>query len=211
MTLREQFPGLRPSDISFNFESLIVKDVLITSTHPRMSFISALAEFENEENNSFEQTTNGSWIQLDTVIGDNVKIGCNCTIGGSGFGYEPDEENNLIRMPHLGSVIIQDNVTIHNNVNIDRAVIGTTIIGCGTKIDSLSHIAHGAIIGKNCAIIGAGIGGGTIIGDCCYIGFRAVIKQKIRIGHNAKIGMGAIILKDVPDNYVDWIKGIWKG
>jgi UDP-3-O-[3-hydroxymyristoyl] glucosamine N-acyltransferase len=211
MTLLEQFPGLRPGDISFDSDSLIVKEVLIPSTNPRMSFISALAEFENEENNTFETTTTGTKIQLDTIIGDDVKIGCNCVIGGHGFGYEPDEELTLIRMPHLGNVVIHDHVTIHNLVNIDRAVLGSTVIGYGTKIDSHTHVAHGVHIGKHCAIIGAGIGGSVIIGDHCYIGFRSLIKQKVRIGHNAKIGMGAIILKDVPDNHPDWIVGIWKG
>jgi len=207
---RDKFAGLLPQEISYDKHGIIIRDEWFKSDNPRMSFISALKEFEGSENNHFKFKA-GSYIQEDTHVGENVRIGLSCTIGGAGFGYEPDENNNLVRMPHLGNVVIQDNVTIHNNVNIDRGVLSPTVIGKGTKIDSLSHIAHGVTIGKNCAIIGAGIGGSAIIGDCCYIGFRSVIKQKIRIGHNAKIGMGAIILKEVPDNYPDWIVGIWKG
>ena len=200
MNLKQRFPDLRPQEIKYESEGLIVRGEFIPSNAPRMSFISALVEFENEENNTFDPTPLGSQIQLDTVIGDDVKIGCNCTIGGCGFGYEPDDEMNLQRMPHLGNVHIMDGVTIANNVCIDRAVLGSTVIGPGTKIDNNVHVAHGVQIGKGCAIVaGSVIGGSAIIGDHTFIGMNVSIKQKVVIGKNVTIGAGAVVTKNVPD------------
>lgn len=102
-------------------------------------------------------------------------------------------------MPHLGDVVIEENVVIHNQVNIDRAVLGSTVIGKGTVVDSLVHIAHGVKVGENCQIVaGSIIGGSVVIGDNCFIGMGAKIKNKITIGDNCTIGAGAVVLKDVP-------------
>lgn len=127
-------------------------------------------------------------------------IGKNTVIGGDGFGYARSENGTLIRMPHQGNVVIEENVEIGSNTCIDRAVVGSTVIGAGTKIDNLVHIAHGVKIGKNCLIVaGAVIGGSCEIGDNCFIGINASIKNKVKIGNNVTVGMGAVVLKDVPD------------
>lgn len=200
MTYKERFENLRPKEISYNETGLSIRGQHIPSENPRMSFIRALMEFENEENNSFETMPNGTRIQVDTILGDDLKYGCNCTIGGSGFGYEPDEQKRLIRMPHLSNVIIGDHVKIHNGVNIDRGVINPTVIGEGTVIDSLVHVAHNAQIGRHCALVsGCVIGGSVVIGDHTFIGMNASIKNGIKIGANVTIGAGAVVLKDVPD------------
>lgn len=134
------------------------------------------------------------------ILHASIKIGKGTVIGGDGFGYVRQEDGILYKMPHTGNVIINENVEIGGNTCIDRAVVGSTVIGAGTKIDNLVHIAHGAKIGKNCLIVaGAVIGGSTEIGDNCYIGIGAMIKNKIRIGNNVVIGMGAVVLNDVPD------------
>lgn len=207
MSYREMFPGLRPNWLSYNNVGLVIENPndidtikFLHSSNPRLEFVKALKEFDQEEINSFQHYESGTEVQMDTKIGDGVKIGNNCVIGGSGFGYEKDTDGSLIRMPHLSYVEIQDNVTIHNNVNIDRGVLSPTIIGKGTVIDSLSHIAHGIVTGENCCIIAqAGIGGSCILGNNVYVGFGAHIKNKVRIGNNAIIGMGAVVLNDVPD------------
>jgi len=105
-----------------------------------------------------------------TIVGDNVSIGCNCTIGNTGFGYEKDNDGVYKKIAHLGNVIIEDNVDIGNNTCIDRAVLGSTIIGENTKIDNLVHIAHGVKIGRNCLIIANSmIAGSVVIADNCHI------------------------------------------
>lgn len=144
-------------------------------------------------------------------IHTSAVIGINTVIGGDGFGYARDEyDGSLFKIPHSGNVIIHPNVTIGSNTCIDRAVEGSTVIGAGTKIDNLVHIAHGVKIGKNCLIVaGTVIGGSSEIGDNCFLGINCSIKNKVKIGNNCTIGMGAIVLKDVPDNTT--VTGVWKG
>lgn len=136
----------------------------------------------------------------ENVIHGTVEWGTGTVIGADGFGYARAEDGTLVKMPHRGNVVIEENVEIGCNTCIDRAVEGSTVIGAGTKIDNLVHIAHGVKIGKNCIIVaGSVIGGSCEIGDNVYIGIGAMIKNKIRIGKNAFIGMGAVVTKDVPE------------
>lgn len=131
-------------------------------------------------------------------------------IGKDGFGYARAEDGTLIKIPHRGNVVIEKDVEIAAYVCIDRAVVGSTIIGEGTRIDNHVHVAHGVKIGKNCLIVaGTVIGGSCEIGDNCFIGINASIKNKVRIGNGVTIGMGAIVLADVPDGMT--VVGIWKG
>jgi UDP-3-O-[3-hydroxymyristoyl] glucosamine N-acyltransferase len=142
-------------------------------------------------------------ILANTKIGDNVTIGCNNTIGGTGFGYEKNQAGELQPIEHIGGVTIHDNVEIGNNSCIDKAVLGFTIIGKGTKVDNLVHIAHGVEIGANCAIIAhAIIGGSTIIGDNTWVSPNATLRDRITIGKNVLVGMGAVVTKNIPDNEV---------
>ena len=136
-------------------------------------------------------------------IGERVIINAGTVIGAEGFGYIPDEDGALIQFPHIGGVIIEDDVEIGANVCIDRGALGDTIIGQGTKIDNLVHVAHNVKIGKNCQIIClVGIGGSVEIGDDSFVGISARIKNQKKIGKNVTIGMGAVVIKDVPDNMI---------
>lgn len=140
-------------------------------------------------------------IKKSTVIEDNVTIGCNCTIGGVGFGYELNAENNYEVLPHIGNVILKRNVEIGNNTCIDRAVLGSTVIDENAKIDNLVHIAHGVKIGKNSLIIAnAMIAGSTIIGDNVWVAPSASVLNKRAVADNSYIGMGAVVIKDVGSN-----------
>jgi len=135
-------------------------------------------------------------ILSNTIIGNNSKIGCNCTIGNFGFGYEKDSDLNWDLIEHLGSVVIGDNVHIHNNTCIDRAVLGKTTIEDHVKIDNLVHIAHGVHIKKNSLIIAnAMIAGSTVIGENCWIAPSVSIKNQLTIPDNINSGIGAVILK----------------
>jgi len=138
-------------------------------------------------------------INYDCVeLGENVGIGPNCSIGFEGFGFEPDEDGTYHRFPHIGKVIIGDDVEIGANTCIDRGALGDTIIGAGTKIDNLVHVAHNVRIGKNCMIIALTcLGGGVIIEDGVYVGIGASVRNQITIGEKAFIGMGAVVVKDV--------------
>lgn len=134
-----------------------------------------------------------------TIIGKNVQIESNCVIGSKGFGYVKYNEK-LIHFPHLGGVVISDDVEIGSNTCIDRGTMSNTFIGEGTKVSNLCQIAHNTNIGKNCLIAGkAQIGGGSIIGDDTYVGPSVVVSNKLNIGRNCDIKIGSVVISDVED------------
>ncbi|MEG0759905.1 UDP-3-O-[3-hydroxymyristoyl] glucosamine N-acyltransferase [Chryseobacterium piscicola] len=121
------------------------------------------------------------------IIGDNCIIHSNTVIGGDGFGFQPTAEG-FKKIPQLGNVIIEDDVEIGSNCSIDRATIGSTTIGKGTKIDNLIQIAHNVKIGQNNVIASqTGIAGSTTIGDWNQIGGQVGIVGHIKIGSQVKI------------------------
>lgn len=137
-------------------------------------------------------------LKSKTLIGRSVKIGSNCTIGGVGFGYEKDEDGHYQFIPHLGNVVINDNVDIGNCTAIDRAVMGSTFIGSNCKIDNLVHIAHGVQLGKNSLVIAnAMVAGSVVVGENVWVAPSSSILNNKTIGDNATIGMGAVVLKSV--------------
>jgi UDP-3-O-[3-hydroxymyristoyl] glucosamine N-acyltransferase len=132
------------------------------------------------------------------IIGDNCWIHAGCVIGCDGFGYERNNDLEIEKFPHRCIVIIEDDVEIGANTCIDRGALDNTIIGQGTKIDNLCHIAHNVKIGKHCMIVAQSmIGGSTIIGDYSYVAPHGVINNGLHIGKNAFIGLGAVVLHDV--------------
>ena len=156
----------------------------------------------------------------NTVVGDrvimeqNTRIGKNCiiqpgtVIGADGFAYERLEDTlELQRFPHIGGVIIGDNVEICSNCSIARGSLSNTIIGEGTKLDALVHIAHNVEIGRHCALTaGTIIGGSTRIGDMCWTGLNSTIKHKVKIGNKVIIGSGASVINNIDDE--DIVAGV---
>lgn len=121
------------------------------------------------------------------IIGDNCIIHSNTVIGGDGFGFQPTADG-FKKIPQLGNVIIEDDVEIGSNSSIDRATIGSTVIGKGTKIDNLIQIAHNVKLGRNNVVAAqAGIAGSTTIGDWNQIGGQVGIVGHINIGNQVKI------------------------
>lgn len=134
----------------------------------------------------------------NTNIGRNVIIDSFTVIASDGFGFEKNEDGKWEKFPHIGSVEINDDVEIGANVCIDRGTIESTVIGAGTKIDNLVHVAHNVKIGKNCMIVAHSLlGGSSTLGDCVYVSMSAVIRDGIKIGTKATIGMGSVVTKDV--------------
>lgn len=136
----------------------------------------------------------------DTIAGDNF-IACeNCTIGTSGFTMTEDEEGNKTRIPTLGKVVIGDNVEIGALTNISCGSAGNTTLEDNVKLDSLVHIGHDVFLGKNVEIpAGAIVGGFCILEEGAYVGVNATLRNRIHIGKNAFIGMGAVVTKSVED------------
>jgi UDP-3-O-[3-hydroxymyristoyl] glucosamine N-acyltransferase len=129
----------------------------------------------------------GVKIDDETVVGDNVIIHHNAVLGGDGFGYIQKEGMN-IKIPQTGKIIVEDDVEIGVCVTVDRATIGETIIGRGTKIDNLVQIAHNVKIGENSIIISqVGIGGSSTIGKNCIITGQVGIADHVTIGDNVLV------------------------
>lgn len=139
----------------------------------------------------------------NTHIGRNVVIDSFTVIGSDGFGFEKNEKGLWEKFPHVGNVKIYDDVEIGANVCIDRGSLESTVIDRGTKIDNLVHVAHNVRIGKNCIIVAQSLlGGSSIVEDNVYIAMSAVIRDGIKIGKGAMIGMGSVVTRDVPKGFV---------
>ena len=147
----------------------------------------------------------------NVIIGNNAKIHPYCVIGAGGFSPFWEGEKQYI-FPHIGGVIIGDDVEIQAMTNIDRGGIGNTIIGTNTKIDTQCHIGHNTRIGDGCTICAkTQTGGSNVIGDKVFIAPNVAIRTMgyiwaggsnkksdyITIGDGAFIGFGSLVVKDV--------------
>lgn len=122
-------------------------------------------------------------------------------LDGYGFGYFRAADGTLIRKENHKHIVTGIEVEIGKNTVIDYGSYRNTFIDDGTKIDNLCHIGHNAKIGKHCLIVaGSVIGGSVEIGDFCYIGMNASIRDHVKIGKNVIVGAGSVVLKDVPDH-----------
>lgn len=136
----------------------------------------------------------GSIIYPGVKIYDGCKIGARCiihagaVIGADGFGFAPTPDG-YHKIPQIGTVIIADDVEIGANTTVDRATMGATRVGRGTKLDNLIQVAHNAEIGESTVIAAqAGIAGSTKIGSRCMIGGQVGFAGHISIGDGVSIG-----------------------
>ena len=135
-----------------------------------------------------------------SIIGNNVNILDGAVIGKKGFGFYPDKNKN-IRYPHIGLVLIGNNVEVGCNNTIDRGSLSNTIIGDNTFLDNQVHIAHNVKIGKNSIITAqVGFAGSSTIGERVSIGGQAGISGHLKIGNNVQIAGGSGVIKNIPDN-----------
>ena len=136
----------------------------------------------------------------NSIIEKNVNICDGSIIGKKGFGFK-FINGKLLRIPHLGKVIIKSNAEIGSNCNIDRGSITDTVIGEYTFIDNQVQIAHNVKIGNYCMIAAqVGISGSTIIGNHVLIGGQSGISGHLKIGNNVKIGGKSGVIKNIDDN-----------
>lgn len=132
-------------------------------------------------------------------IGHRVSIHAGTVIGSDGYGYVFDEGRHR-KMLHLGNVIIHDDVEIGANAAIDRGALGSTVIGQGTKIDNLVHVAHNVVIGRHCLVLGqVGFGGSTRVGDYTVIASQSGVSDHLKIGNQVTIGAKSGVMQDIPD------------
>jgi UDP-3-O-[3-hydroxymyristoyl] glucosamine N-acyltransferase len=130
-------------------------------------------------------------------IGDRVVIHPNTTIGADGFGYI-QRNGGHVKIPQIGSVVIEDDVEIGANSAIDRARSGETRIGRGTKIDNLVQVGHNVSVGPGCIIIAqTGISGSTRLGQGVMLGGQAGIRDHVSISDGARVAAMSGVSKDI--------------
>jgi len=135
-----------------------------------------------------------------TKVGHRVTIHAGTVIGSDGYGYVFAEGRHL-KMPQVGNVVIHDDVEIGANAAIDRAALGSTVIGEGTKIDNLVHVAHNVMLGRHCLIMGqVGFAGSTELGDYGVIASQSGIAGHLKLGKQSTVGAKSGVMRDVPDN-----------
>jgi UDP-3-O-[3-hydroxymyristoyl] glucosamine N-acyltransferase len=134
-----------------------------------------------------------------TQLGQRVTVHAGTVIGSDGFGYVLDEGQHR-KVLQLGNVIIHDDVEIGANAAIDRGTLGSTIIGKGTKIDNLVHVAHNVVIGRHCLIMGqVGFAGSTRLGDYVVVASQSGIADHLELSNRVMVGAKSGVMRNVPE------------
>ena len=140
----------------------------------------------------------GAVVRWGGRIGDRVRIGSNSVIGYDGFGYQTVDGVHH-RVPHVGHVVIEDDVELGACACVDRAKFGSTRIERGAKIDNLVQVAHNCRIGAG-SILAAmvGVAGSAKLGRYCVIAGHVGIRDNITLGDGVQVGAYGAVLQDVP-------------
>ena len=134
------------------------------------------------------QIHSGVVVREGSRLGARVVLQPGCILGGDGFGFAPDDEGRYHPIPQTGIVVLEDDVEIGANTTVDRAALGETRIGAGTKIDNLVMVAHGVTIGRNTVVAAqVGFAGSTRVGNHVQVGGQAGTAGHLSIGDGARI------------------------
>ena len=151
----------------------------------------------------------GTIIHPGVRIYENCEIGAHCVIhsgvviGGDGFGFAPNQDNNYKKIPQVGNVILEDHVEIGANSTIDRATMGSTIIRKGVKLDNLIQIAHNVEVGENTVMAAqSGIAGSARVGKNCMIGGQVGVIGHITVADGVKIAAQSGVTKSIREEGV---------
>jgi UDP-3-O-[3-hydroxymyristoyl] glucosamine N-acyltransferase len=200
----------------------------LVSTQPRLDFARALASLEQLVGFEWSETPPiiapdarigqnvvlglgvrigaGTIIAHNVVIGDEVQIGARCVvksgavIGEEGFGFERDSDGRAVRLPHIGTVVIGDDVEVGSLTTVCRGTLSNTVLRDGCKVDDHVHIAHNVDVGADAFVIAcAEVSGGVTIGPRAWIAPNASVMNQLTIGADSVIGLGGVVVKSVPD------------
>lgn len=134
-----------------------------------------------------------------SLLGKRVRIHAGTVVGADGFGYVFDAGAHR-KVPQVGHVVLHDDVELGANVTIDRAALGATVIGRGTKIDNLVQIAHNVSIGEHCIVVAqVGIAGSTKIGNYVTIAGQVGIAGHLRVGDKVTIAAQSGVMNHIPE------------
>ena len=135
----------------------------------------------------------------DCVLGDRVIVQAGASIGGDGYGYATHEGIHH-KIPQIGNAILEDDVEIGANCSIERAALGSTVIGTGTKIDQLVVVGHGCKIGPHCLLVAqTGISGSVTLGHHVVLAGQTGVAGHLKIGNQVTASAQSGILSDIDD------------
>lgn len=131
----------------------------------------------------------GAVIRAGCRIGNRVVVQSNAVIGSDGYGYVQDEQGRHVKRPHVGVVILEDDVEIGANSCVDRATFGATIIRQGAKIDNLVQVAHNVSVGEGSLLAAqSGLAGSTTLGRGVVLGGQAAVTDHVTLGDGVMVG-----------------------
>ncbi|MDZ7758713.1 MAG: UDP-3-O-(3-hydroxymyristoyl)glucosamine N-acyltransferase [Desulfovermiculus sp.] len=137
-------------------------------------------------------------IMAGSILGDRVVVHSGVVLGSDGFGFAQSSDQ-MQKVPQIGQVVIEDDVEIGANTTVDRAALGETRIGQGTKIDNQVQIGHNVRVGKGSVIVAqVGIAGSTKIGDKVILAGQVGIVGHLSIGDGCRVGAQSGINKSIP-------------
>lgn len=140
----------------------------------------------------------GAVVRERCIIGSECILHPNSTIGADGFGFRQCPERGLVKITHIGNVILGNGVEIGANSCVDRGKFSSTVLGDGCKIDNLVQIGHNSKLGRFCIMSGnSGLAGSVTLGNGVMIGGSASIKDHLTIGDGAIIGAGSGVAANV--------------
>jgi UDP-3-O-[3-hydroxymyristoyl] glucosamine N-acyltransferase LpxD len=138
-----------------------------------------------------------------TIMGDNCTVKSNSVIGEAGFGFEYSEFGRPEHFPHIGKVVIGNNVWIGSCSTIERAALDETHVADNVKIDDKVQVGHNCVVGEDTLLMaGVVLCGGCRIGSGCWIAPNTVIKEKIVVNDNVYTGLASVVINDVEKNVV---------
>ncbi len=140
----------------------------------------------------------GTVVRERCLIGSHCIIHINVSIGADGFGFRPSPDGRgLLKIPHIGNVIIGNAVEIGANTCIDRGKFSSTVVGDGCKIDNLVQIGHNSKMGRSCIMAGSsGLAGSVTLGDGVVIGGGACISDHVTLGNGVQVGGASGVMSD---------------
>jgi UDP-3-O-[3-hydroxymyristoyl] glucosamine N-acyltransferase len=140
-----------------------------------------------------------------TVVGARCILHAGTVLGSDGFGFATSSSGVHHKIPQRGRVVVEDDVEIGANATIDRATLGTTRIGRGTKIDNLVQIAHNNVIGEHCILAAqVGLAGSVTLGRYVLLGGQVGVGDHLTVGERTMVGGQAGVIGDIPAGSVLW-------
>ena len=133
-----------------------------------------------------------------TQLGARVIVHSGAVLGADGFGYAV-HAGQIVKVPQVGRVVVEDDVEIGANTAIDRAALEETRIGAGSKLDNLVQVGHNVRLGRGCMLSGqVGLAGSATLGDGVVMGGRAGAAGHLEIGAGAQVAATGVVLQSVP-------------